>query len=229
MRVLLAAWVVMTAGLAFGQRAVTFPLLNGTGVVQGDLYGTGVRGLVLAHGGRFDEKSWKKQAEVFAGAGFLVLAVRFRGDRLNRDGSPSAEGSYPDNAQDVLAAVAYLHRTGAKTVYAVGGSLGGDAVGDADAMSGPGTAAGTIERVVFLGSEGGDSPEKLTGRKLFLVAREDRSGDGLRLPGIREHYERVPGPKKLVIVDGSAHAQYLFDTGQGPRVMKEIMGFFEEK
>lgn len=86
-----------------------------------------------------------------------------------------------------------------------------------------------IERVVFLGSEGGDSPEKLTGRKLFLVARDDRSGGGLRLPGIREHYARTPGPKKLVIVDGSAHAQYLFDTDQGPRVMQEIMGFLEEK
>jgi dienelactone hydrolase len=227
LRVLIVVWLAMAAGAAFGQRRVTFPLVSGAGtgqgVVEGDLYGSGLRGLVLAHGGRFDEKSWKKQAEVFERAGFLVLAVRFRGDRFNSDGSPSAEGSYPDNAQDVLAAVAYLHRVGAKTVDAVGGSLGGDAVGDADAMSAP----GNIDRTVFLGSEGGDSPEKLTGRKLFLVARDDRSGDGLRLPGIREHYARAPEPKKLVVVEGSAHAQYLFDTDEGPAVMREILEFLQ--
>ena len=123
----------------------------------------------------------------------------------------------------MLAAVAYLRRIGAKTVDAIGASLGGDAVGNADAMS----AAGTFTCVMFLGSEGGDAPEKLSGRKLFLVARDDKSGDGPRLPGIEAHYARAPEPKKLVIVGGSAHAQYLFDTDQGPRVMKEILRFLE--
>jgi dienelactone hydrolase len=204
---------------------VTFPLVSGTAQVQGSLYGSGSRGIVLAHGGRFDEKSWKKQAEVFASRGFVVLAVRYRGDRINADGSPSAEGQYADNAADVLAAVAYLHRAGVKSVYAVGASLGGDAVGDADAMSAP----GNIERMVFLGSEGGDAPEKLSGRKLFLVARDDRSADGLRLPGIRAHFARAPEPKKLVIIEGSAHAQYLFDTAEGARVMRGILKFFESQ
>jgi dienelactone hydrolase len=179
---------------------------------------------VLAHGGRFDEKSWKPQAEIFAASGYVVLAVRFPGDTVNADGSPSAEGSDAENAADVLAAVAYLHGMGMKKVYAVGGSLGGTAVGDADAMS----AAGNIERMVFLGSEGGDSPEKLSGRKLFIVARDDRSDDGLRLPGIEANYKRTPEPRKLVVVEGSAHAQYLFDTEEGPRVMREILGFFAD-
>lgn len=218
---------VLVAGAAFGQRTVSFPLGDGSAEVRGDLYGSGsrsgVRAIVLAHGGRFDAQSWKPQAEAFAGAGFVVLAVRFRGDRLNADGSPDAEGSDAENADDVMAAVAYLHRSGMKTVYAVGGSLGGSAVGDADAMSAP----GTIERVVFLGSDGGDEPEKLSGRKLFIVAREDRSGEGLRLPGIEAHYKRAPEPKRLVIVEGSAHAQYLFGTDEGPRVMKEILEFFD--
>lgn len=216
--------VVAAASAALGQRTVMFPLGDHSAEVQADLYGSGSRGLILAHGGRFDQKSWAPQAEEFARAGFLVLAVRFRGDRVNADGSPSAEGSDAENADDVMAAVAYLHRSGVKTVYAVGGSLGGSAVGDADAMSAP----GSIERVVFLGSDGGDEPEKLSGRKLFIVAREDRSGEGLRLPGIEAHYKRAPEPKKLVIVEGSAHAQYLFGTDEGPRVMKEILEFFAE-
>jgi pimeloyl-ACP methyl ester carboxylesterase len=160
----------------------------------------------------------------FARAGFLVLAVRFRGDGFSPNGMPSANGSDADNAADVLAAAAYLRKAGAKTVDAIGGSLGGDAVGDADAGS-----PGTFERVVFLASEGGDAPEKLSGRKLYLVARDDRSGDGLRLPGIEAHYERAPEPKKLVVVDGSAHAQYLFGTDEGPAVMKAVMEFLQGK
>ena len=221
LRIGIAVWaMIAAASVCAAQRRVTFPLVSGSRTVAGDLYGSGTRGLVLAHGGRFDEKSWKPQAEEFARAGFLVLAVRFRGDGLNPDGTPSANGSDADNAADVIAAAWFMRKTGAKTVDAIGGSLGGDAVGEADAQS-----PGTFDRVVFLGSEGGDAPEKLTGRKLYLVARDDRSADGLRLPGIEAHYKRAPKPKKLVVVDGSAHAQYLFATDEGPAVMKTIMEF----
>jgi dienelactone hydrolase len=222
-RIAVAVWVVAAASTMWAQRTVTFPLVNRAAQVQGDLYGSGTSGLILAHGGRFDEKSWKPQAEEFARKGFVVLAVRFRGDTMNPDGSPSAEGSDADNAADVLAAAAYLRKMGAKTVSAIGGSLGGDAVGDADTMGRP----GTFDRMVFLGSEGGEHPEKLSGRKLYLVARDDRSGYGLRLPGIEAHYEQAPEPKKLVIVDGSAHAQYLFGTDEGPKVMREIEEFLQ--
>jgi len=209
------------ASHTFGQRLVTFPLQGKPVEIQADLYGSGTRGVVLAHGGRFHKESWKKQAQALADAGFLVLAVRFRGDAFNPDGSPDSSGSTADNAADVLAAVSYLHRSGAKTVSAVGASLGGDAVGEADAQSKP----GNIARIVLLGSSGGDHPEKLSGRKLFIVARDDRSGSGLRLPEISSNYERAPQPKKLVILEGSAHAQYLFDTDQGPRLLSEVLRF----
>ena len=56
----------------------------------------------------------------------------------------------------------YLHRIGATSISAIGGSLGGDAVGNAEAQS-PGVL---FDKMVFLGSEGGDNPEKLKGRKL---------------------------------------------------------------
>jgi pimeloyl-ACP methyl ester carboxylesterase len=202
------------------QQPVTIPVAN-QGQIRGDLYGSGNRGIVLAHGGRFNKESWALQARVLADAGFTVLAINFRGDRLNFDGTPSAEGSDADNAADVLAAVRYLHSHGTATVFAIGGSLGGDAVGNADALSNP----GEIDRVVFLGSEGGDHPEQLKGRKLYIVARDDKSGSVPRLPGIKEHFARVPEPRKLVIVDGSAHAQYLFTSDQGPQVMHEILAF----
>jgi pimeloyl-ACP methyl ester carboxylesterase len=224
LRYLLCICVACFSSHAYGQRPVTFPLQRGPAEIQADLYGSGTRAVILAHGGRFGKESWKKQAQAFANAGFLVLAIRFRGDRLNPDGSPGSFGSNADNAADVLAAVSYLHRIGAKTVSAVGGSMGGDAVGEADAESRP----GTIARVVFLGSSGGSAPEKLNGRKLFIVARDDRSASGLRLPEISSNYKKAPQPKKMVILEGSAHAQFLFDTDQGPRLLNEILRFLSE-
>jgi hypothetical protein len=126
----------------------------------------------------------------------------------------------------VLAAVRYLRKTGAKTVSVVGGSMGGGAAGDASIEAKP----GEIDRLVFLGCGGSDKPEKMKGRKLFLIARGDLgSGDIPRLPGVRNQYERSEGPKKLIILDGSAHAQSLFETDQGERVMREILKFLSDK
>jgi len=217
-------------GVAFGflciglrvraQESVTFTAPDGH-ILQADQYGTGERAVILAHGGRFDRKSWKPQAEVLAKAGLRVLAIDFRGYGQTIPGTQEEDWkSYPD----VLAAVRYLHTAGAKSVSVVGASMGGDAVGDADSES----AAGEIDRIVFLGAEGGSAPEKLNGRKLFIVSRDDRSGDGPRLPGIMKSYRKAPEPKKMVVLDGSAHAQFIFDTAQGTRLMQEIMRFLTE-
>lgn len=224
-RALTGIALALLANLAFAQRTITIPLPSGQAFIQADLYGDGDRGIVLAHGGRFGKESWAPQAKVLAQKGFTVLAVQFRGDKKNPDGSTSAEGAYEDNAVDVLAAVRYLHAKGIGSVSAIGASLGGDAVGDADVQSSP----GEFDRVVFLGSEGGSHPESLTGRKLYLVARDDISGDGPRLPGIQAHYAKAHQPKKLSIVNGSAHAQYLFGTDQGPKVMNEILQFITRR
>lgn len=71
-----------------------------------------------------------------------------------------------------------------------------------------------------------DEPERLTGRTLFITTREDFRGEGvLRLPEIREQYTRAPEPKELVILEGSAHAQHVFETDQGDRLMQEILRF----
>jgi hypothetical protein len=43
--------------------------------------------------------------------------------------------------------------------------------------------------------------------------------------GIRAQYEKAPNPKQLIILDGSAHAQFLFQTSQRRRTMLEILRF----
>ena len=202
------------------QQHVSFPTQDG-GLIYADVYGKGGRGVVLAHGGRFNKESWNPQAKALAAAGFRVLALDFRGYGQSRGPGKGDPLSAPLHL-DVLAAVRYLRRTGAKTVSVVGGSMGGGAAADASIVAKP----GEIDRLVLLAATASNSPEKIKGRKLFIVARGDLGpGDVPRLPKIRAQYERTPGPKELVILDGSAHAQYIFQTEQGERLMREILRF----
>lgn len=208
---------------AAAQKTVSFPTEDG-GEVYADVYGGGDRGIVLAHGGRFNKESWEKQARTLATGGFRVLALDFRGYGKSRGPGESTPMSAPLHL-DVLAAVRYLRETGAKSVSVVGGSMGGGAAGDASIASRP----GEIDRVVFLGSAPNGPADKLKSSTLFIVARDDANSDGPRLPGIRAQYEKAPEPKELIILDGSAHAQFLFQTDQGDRVMREIVRFLSAK
>ena len=205
--------------LAVAQQTVSFPTVDG-GRICADLYGQGARAVVLAHGGRFNKESWREQAEDLASKGFQVLAIDFRGFGCST-GPGQSDFDHAPFANDVLAAVGYMKANGAKTVSVVGGSFGGSAAGDASIQAAP----GEIDRIVLLGAAPNLPADKLKSRALFIVARDDSNGSGLRLPGIRAQYERAPQPKELIVLDGSAHAQFLFQTDQGSRVMHEIVQF----
>jgi pimeloyl-ACP methyl ester carboxylesterase len=211
--------VLLLAGAAAAKKTVSFPTEDG-GLVYADVYGEGVRGVVLAHGGRFNKESWAQQARTLASAGFQVLAIDFRGYGKSKGPGDAHPMDAPLHL-DVLAAVRYLQETGAKSVSIVGGSMGAGAAGDASIASRP----GQIDRLVFLGGSPNGPAEKLKSASLFIVARDDSNDDGPRLPRIQEQYKKAPEPKALIILEGSAHAQYLFQTDQAERVMREILKF----
>jgi pimeloyl-ACP methyl ester carboxylesterase len=204
---------------AHGQRTVSFPTDDG-GHVCADLYGQGSRAVVLAHGGRFTKDSWHDQALALTSARFRVLAIDFRGFGCSTGPGQQDFDTAPFD-KDVLSAVRYLKTNGAKTVSIVGGSFGGSAAGDASIKSAP----GEIDRIVFLGAAPNLPADGLKSRSLFIVARDDSNESGLRLPGIQAQFEKAPQPKQLIVLDGSAHAQYLFQTDQSARVMREILRF----
>jgi pimeloyl-ACP methyl ester carboxylesterase len=220
-RALLAT--LLLARFVAAQEHVSFPTEDG-GVVYADIYGKGERGVVLAHGGRFNKESWEKQARTLESAGFRVLALDFRGYGKSHGPGDSDPMDAPLHL-DVLAAVRYLRKAGAKSVSVIGGSMGAGAAGDASIASRP----GEIDRLVLLGGAPNGPAEKLKSSTLFIVAREDASGDGPRLPRIQAQFERAPEPKALIILEGSAHAQYLFQTDQAERVMQEILHFLSAK
>ena len=186
LRPIIAA-LLLTASAA-AQERVSFSTSDG-GRVEADLYGKGERAVVLAHGGRFKKESWKKQAAELEKAGYRVLAINFRGYGQSKGPGDSDPLSSPLH-NDVLAAVRYLRKSGAKSVSVIGGSMGGGAAGDASVEAEP----DEIDRLVFLGSSGSDKPEKMKGRKLFLIARDDLGPSDIpRLPKVREHYEKATG------------------------------------
>jgi dienelactone hydrolase len=217
---LAAAASLLLSEQGAAQQHLTLPTQDGT-TIAADLYGSGTRGVVLAHGGRFTKADWAPQAKILAAHGFCVLAFDFRG--FGESPVPPAALQTDEALRfDVLAAVRYLHQHGARTVSVVGGSFGGVAAADASVASEP----GEIDRLVLLAHGSSNHPELIKGRKLFIVSRHDTDGSGtVRLTEMRADYEKVQPPKQFVILEGSAHAQFLFKTDQGDRLMTELLRF----
>lgn len=214
--------VACASGIGLAQTApptaITFRAADGA-LVHADVYGTGPRGVVLAHGGRFNKGSWETQARELMSAGYRVVAIDFRGYGKSTGPGQGDVFTAPLHL-DVLAAVTYLRSTGATTVAAIGGSLGGAAAASATIAS-----PGAIDRLILLGSTPHDAAERLTVRKLYIATRDDTSGAGPRLPGLQAHFDAAPQPKELILLDGNAHAQFMFETDQAARVMREILRF----
>lgn len=193
-------------------------------LIYADVYGAGDQGVVLAHGGRFTKESWKPQAEQLARLGFHVLAFDFRGFGASHGPGDSDMFKAPVHL-DVLGAVRFLRRNGAKTVAVIGASFGGGAAADAAIASRP----GEIDRLILLAAKGSGAAERLKAPLLEIVARDDANDDGPRLPHIRAWFDRAPQPKELIILDGSAHAQFLFQTSHDRRLMAEIVRFLRSR
>jgi pimeloyl-ACP methyl ester carboxylesterase len=219
-----AALLVLGALVAqAAPQSVAIPAPDGP-AIQADVYGAGPRAVVLLHGGRFDRSSWKPQADRLVQRGFRVVAIDFRSAAEKRAGRDGACGyDAVCLGKSALAAVRYLRDTGATSVALVGASLGGGAAAQAAIDAAP----GTIDRVVLLAHMTIDHPERLKTPALFIVARDDANASGPRLPGIREQYEKAQGPKELVVLDGAAHAQFLFESPQGEAAMQAILRFLE--
>jgi pimeloyl-ACP methyl ester carboxylesterase len=164
------------------------------------LWGDGDAAVLLVHGAIYDAESWRAQAEAMAAEGYRVLA-------LERIG-----------AEDVLAGIDFLRDDcGATRIVVIGASAG--AGGALSALAGQ--PEGIAGLVVLAGSGSvaglGEFP------KLF-VASEDE--------GLADTMERLaadaPGDDNAaLILPGSAHAQAVFGTDQGPALLDAILEFLD--
>jgi DNA segregation ATPase FtsK/SpoIIIE-like protein len=126
-------------------------------------------------------------------------------------------GGGADYVEGVLAEVQTL---GDGTV--VGASMGGNLAEEAFRVSKP----GEIDRIVFLAHGAFGPPQALKVKKFFVVAKDDMGpGNVPRLNRIQIQYDQSPDPKELLVLDGDAHAQFLFETNQADRLLQAILKF----
>jgi len=184
------AWVAVLAAFvialpAHAQKMISFPTED-SGVIFADLYGHGDNSVVLAMEARFNKESWAPQARTW------LPQISCAGPRFPRLWQLTWPGrSRPARCAlhlDVLAAVHYLRQHGAKTVSAVGASMGGGAAGDASITTPPGTSIAS--------SFSAQHPISLligSNRPAFSSSPAmTPAGTELRLPWIRAQYEKAP-------------------------------------
>lgn len=165
------------------------------------MWGEGERGAVLAHGAVYDAASWGDQAQQIARNGAVALAVE------------------DTSSQSVAEAARYLKdERGVRDVTLIGASAGTSSVLGAAEQT-PGLADGMV-----LLSGTGDVSGLGEYPKLFVASE----GEGLS-PEIRRMAEEAPGGRnKALILTGDAHAQAIFETDQGDRLMRAILQLLKE-
>ncbi|MDQ3474852.1 MAG: alpha/beta hydrolase [Actinomycetota bacterium] len=159
--------------------------------------GGGDYGVVLVHGAAFDAASWEQQAARFADEGLAVLAVE------------------DTSAETLIAAIDFLEvERGAQEVALLGASAGAAAVINA-AVANP----DSYDQLVLLSPAGGDVAALSDGPKFFIYSLDEGSAGS-----IEQLIADAPGQDNEVLaVEGSAHAQAVFETSAGADVVDAIL------
>ena len=174
--------------------AVQFTIHGRT--VHGLLWGKGSYGVILSHGAIYDAASWTPLATDIAKSGIVALAL---------------EEVEPD---DILAAHSFLReRYGLKATGLIGASAGGST-----ALSAMARSPQQWDQLILL-SGAGDVSGSGTAPKLFVASE----GEGMA-EAARKMAKDSPGTQNdVLIVRGSAHAQAIFRTSEGPPLTRAIL------
>lgn len=175
---------------------------TGPAAPEGMGWGEGDYGVVLAHGAAYDAGSWEAQGEKLAENGFAAYAVEDL------------------SAESVLAAAEYLEQEkGAERVALIGASAGSGPVLKAAEES-----PEDVDQLILLSGSGdvaglGEMP------KLFVASEGEGMADQAR-----QMARQAPGDNnEALVVGGDAHAQAIFDTGEGDRLMQAILDRLGER
>jgi predicted alpha/beta hydrolase len=186
-------------------------------LLDGRLFGDGgENAVVLVHMGRGGDTQtdWAGPARLLAGKGYLVLTYDRRGVCPGAGaGCSHGMDDYASSWQDVVGAVGFIRKRGAKKTVVVGASIG--------AMSSLYAAstrrihpAGVIEFGGINHASGYDFDRtgihRIPGLKVFLSTRHDVYGGG---EAAREWFRWASPPKRLELLPGSDHGTDLLRTG----------------
>ena len=165
------------------------------------VWGEGDSGAVLSHGVAYNAASWEEQGQALAENGVVALAV---------------EDTSPENLRS---AVEYLEEEyGVESVALIGASAGARSVLEA-AEEYP----EEVDQMILL-SGTGDVSGLGKYPKLFVASE----GEGIA-EEVRRMADEAPGDEnEALILSGDAHAQAIFQTEEGERLMQVILERLEE-
>ncbi len=198
--------------------------------LSGRLFGTGTRGVVLAHMYPADQTSWTETALRLAEAGYLVLTFDFRGY-----GHSQGDRDIAHLDRDVMGAVTYLGSQGATAITLIGASMGGTACLIAAEQAQPlshirlaGVAALSAP-VEFKGLSAAAAVPRLVVPLLLVAAEKDAGAEGARalaaLAGATANAETTR--VQLHLLPGSAHGTDLVQGSQGETVYSLLLRFLQ--
>ncbi len=164
-------------------------------------WGEGDRGVILAHGAAYDAASWEAQGQTLREDGVVALAVE--------DVSPGS----------LRFAIDYLKKEyDVESVALVGASAGAGPV-----LQVAEEETEEMSQIILLSGIGevsglGEYP------KLFVASEGEEVSER-----VRQMAEEAPGDRnEALILPGSAHAQAIFRTEEGDRLMQAILERLEE-
>lgn len=179
---------------------------SGERVTVGDneraiVWGEGDQGVVLLHGSAYDAASWESQGQTLGENGVVAVAVE--------DLSPGS----------LRFAIDYLKEEyGIESAALIGASAGARPV-----LQVAGEAPEKVSQIILISGTGdvsglGEYP------KLFVASE----GEGIAEEA-RRMADEAPGDKnEALLLPGDAHAQAIFQTEEGDRLMQTILERLEE-
>jgi pimeloyl-ACP methyl ester carboxylesterase len=171
------------------------------GNTEAIVWGEGDQGVVLLHGAAYDAASWKSQGQMLGENGVVAVAVE--------DISPGS----------LRLAIDYLKKEyGIERVALIGSSAGARPV-----LQVAGENPERISQIILLSGTGdvsglGEYP------KLFVASEGEEISER-----VRHMASEAPGEQnEALILPGDAHAQAIFQTEEGERLMQVILERLEE-
>jgi len=195
-------------------------------ILSGHLFGSGDSAIVLAHMYPADQTSWFDFAAELAQEGYRALTFDFRG---YGESQGSKDISHID--RDLLAAVDFVVKAGAKQVVLVGASMGGtasliaaallqsssEASGSAPLVRGVITLSAPVE---FKGLAAQKAVAELSCPLLFIAAEGDVGAESAR-----EFAQLSSGRGDLLVVPGDEHGTNLLRGPHRDQVREAIAVF----
>ena len=182
--------------------------------LAGLLYGNkGRTAIVCSHELRGTKADWSDAAPWFAARGFMVLAYDFRGN-----GESQGQFDAGKLDMDVLAAIAFVYRHGAKKVILLGSSMGAD-------ISLLVAARTQVAGVITLSPEylfglSNNEIRAISAPKLFINSVGDSFASDTQ-----QMFQNARPPKALHLYQGSAHGVVIFQTDDGQDLIARIIAF----